>query len=222
MTLLAVTEQPDGSNAPEFVDRRLPGRDAPRSRATTKRPTPRSRRVGSAQASRTSRESASGLRRCRSRSTARRGGSPSSRSPLDDVDDNVALIRRQILIAGAIAIAAAALSASGRREPSRGACAGLRFAAEHVAQGDFSQPIPIESRDELGQLARVVQRDAAKTRAPRQRAQGVHRQRLARAAHADLLARRVRRAARDRQPEPVRARASSWPRCAARSSVSRS
>ena len=30
----------------------------------------------------------------------------------------------------------------------------LRHAAEQVARGDFSQPIPIDSSDELGQLAR--------------------------------------------------------------------
>jgi len=75
-------------------------------------------------------------------------------SPLDDVDDNVALIRRQILIAGAIALAAAGLVGFWAAGAVSRRLRRLRRAAEQVAQGDFSQPIPIESRDELGQLAR--------------------------------------------------------------------
>ena len=47
-----------------------------------------------------------------------------------------------------------------------------------------------------------LQRDAEAPRAPRQRPQGVHRQRLSRAAHADLLALGLRRAARGRRPRP--------------------
>ena len=76
-------------------------------------------------------------------------------STLAEVDDDVALVRRQILIAGAIALAAASLvgfwaSGAVSRRLRR-----LRRAAEQVAGGDFSQPIPIESSDELGQLARA-------------------------------------------------------------------
>jgi signal transduction histidine kinase len=76
-------------------------------------------------------------------------------SPLAEVDDNVALIRRQILIAGGIALVAASLAgfwASGAvsRRLHR-----LRLAAEQVAEGDFGQTIPIDSSDELGQLART-------------------------------------------------------------------
>jgi signal transduction histidine kinase len=76
-------------------------------------------------------------------------------STLAEVDDDVALVRRQILIAGAIALAGAALvgfwaSGAVSRRLRR-----LRRAAEQVASGDFSQPIPIESSDELGQLARA-------------------------------------------------------------------
>jgi signal transduction histidine kinase len=75
-------------------------------------------------------------------------------NPLDDVNDNVALIRRQILIAGAIALAAAALIGFWAAGAVSRRLRRLRRAAEQVARGDFSQPIPIESRDELGQLAR--------------------------------------------------------------------
>jgi signal transduction histidine kinase len=72
---------------------------------------------------------------------------------LADVDDNVALIRRQILIAGAIALVAALgagylVAGAHARRLRR-----LEAAAEKVAQGDFSTPIPVDSNDEVGQLA---------------------------------------------------------------------
>jgi signal transduction histidine kinase len=72
---------------------------------------------------------------------------------LTDVDDNVALIRRQILIAGAIAL----LAALGAGYLVAGAHARrlrrLEQAAEKVAGGDFSTSIPVDSNDEVGQLA---------------------------------------------------------------------
>jgi two-component system, OmpR family, sensor kinase len=72
---------------------------------------------------------------------------------LDEVDDNVALIRRQILIAGAIALLAALaagwfVAGAHARRLRR-----LEQAAEKVADGDFSTAIPIGSHDEVGQLA---------------------------------------------------------------------
>jgi signal transduction histidine kinase len=72
---------------------------------------------------------------------------------LADVDDNVALIRRQILIAGAIALVAALgagylVAGAHARRLRR-----LEAAAEKVADGDFSTPIPVDSNDEVGQLA---------------------------------------------------------------------
>jgi signal transduction histidine kinase len=74
-------------------------------------------------------------------------------SPLDDVDDNVDLIQRQILIAGSIAIGLASVAgfvaAGGHSRRLRR----LEEAAEQVAEGNFSYPIPIESSDEVGQLA---------------------------------------------------------------------
>ncbi|MDP9229019.1 MAG: HAMP domain-containing histidine kinase [Actinomycetota bacterium] len=75
-------------------------------------------------------------------------------SPLDDVEANVALIRRQILIAGAIALAAASLVGFWAAGAVSRRLRRLRRAAEQVAQGDFHQSIPIDSSDELGQLAR--------------------------------------------------------------------
>ena len=74
-------------------------------------------------------------------------------APLTDVQANVSLIRRQILVAGAIALVIAlvlgwfvarALSLRVKR---------LEEAARKVAAGDFSQSIRVDSTDELGQLA---------------------------------------------------------------------
>jgi signal transduction histidine kinase len=75
-------------------------------------------------------------------------------SPLDDVDDNVALIRRQMLIAGAIALIAASLIGYWAAGAVSRRLRRLRSVAEQVADGEFDQQIPIDSGDELGQLAR--------------------------------------------------------------------
>jgi two-component system OmpR family sensor kinase len=75
--------------------------------------------------------------------------------PLKDVSDNVALIQRQILIAGGLALVVAlfcgyyASNALARRVKR------LERAAGEVAAGNFSEPIRIDSEDELGQLARA-------------------------------------------------------------------
>ena len=144
-------------------------------------------------------------------------------SPLDDVEDNVALIRRQILIAGAIAIGAAAPGRLlGRRRGLAGACSGCACAAEQVAQGDFSQPIPIESRDELGQLARPFNEMQRRL----ERLDSARKEFIANASHelrtpifslggfVELL--------ETENPSAKPSASSSWPRCAARSSACRS
>jgi two-component system OmpR family sensor kinase len=74
-------------------------------------------------------------------------------TPLDDVDDNVALIQRQILIAGAIALAAALLAGYFAARAHSRRLSRLEEAAEKVAEGNFEAPIPIDSSDEVGQLA---------------------------------------------------------------------
>jgi signal transduction histidine kinase len=74
-------------------------------------------------------------------------------SPLGDVDDNVALIRRQILIAGAIAIAAALAAGWFAARAHSRRLRRLEAAAEKVAEGDFRTRIPVDSGDEVGQLA---------------------------------------------------------------------
>ena len=72
---------------------------------------------------------------------------------LDEVDANVALIRRQILLSGGIAlvIALAAGYLVARALSQR--VGRLEQAARQVASGDFSNPIRADSDDELGQLA---------------------------------------------------------------------
>ncbi|MFM8527121.1 MAG: sensor histidine kinase [bacterium] len=77
-------------------------------------------------------------------------------SPLDDVQANVGLIRRQILIAGAIALVAASLvglwaASSVSRRIER-----LQRAAERAAEGKFGKSIPVDSNDELGKLASTL------------------------------------------------------------------
>ena len=77
-------------------------------------------------------------------------------SPLSDVVDTVALIRGQILRAGGLAVLLAlfvGLFVSGAltRRIRR-----LERAAHQVAAGDFTARFPVDSRDELGQLARAL------------------------------------------------------------------
>jgi signal transduction histidine kinase len=74
---------------------------------------------------------------------------------LDDVDDNVALIRRQIIVAGLIALAVALVSSYYASSAISRRVKRLEHAAGEVAAGNFSEPIPVDSEDELGQLARA-------------------------------------------------------------------
>jgi signal transduction histidine kinase len=73
--------------------------------------------------------------------------------PLADVQDNVALIRRQILIAGVIALIVAIASGYYAASVLARRVKRLERAAGEVAAGNFSRPIPVDSDDELGQLA---------------------------------------------------------------------
>jgi two-component system, OmpR family, sensor kinase len=74
-------------------------------------------------------------------------------TPLEGVDDTVALIRRQILIAGGIAILVALAAGWFAARAHSRRLRRLEEAAEKVADGDFRSPIPIDSSDEVGQLA---------------------------------------------------------------------
>jgi two-component system OmpR family sensor kinase len=72
---------------------------------------------------------------------------------LSDVQDNVELIRRQVLISGAIALAIAVLAGYLVARALSARVKRLERAARKVASGDFSQPIRADSDDELGRLA---------------------------------------------------------------------
>ena len=98
---------------------------------------------------------------------------------LTDVDDNVTLIKRQILIAGAIALAAAlAAGFIAARAHSR-RLRRLETAAERVSDGDFSTAIPIDSSDEVGQLATTLN----EMRERLERLDGARREFIANASH---------------------------------------
>jgi signal transduction histidine kinase len=93
-------------------------------------------------------------------------------SPVSDVFHSVDVVRRQILIAGGIALlitlimgylVARALTLRVKR---------LERAAEAVAAGDFEQTIAVDSQDELGQLARTfnqMQRQLAQLQSAREK-----------------------------------------------------
>jgi two-component system, OmpR family, sensor kinase len=76
-------------------------------------------------------------------------------TPLNDVETNVALIRRRVVLAGVIAVAFAVLAGFFVARALSRRIKRLEEAAEKVAAGDFSQSIPPDSDDELGQLAKA-------------------------------------------------------------------
>jgi signal transduction histidine kinase len=76
-------------------------------------------------------------------------------TPTSDVEGNVAVVRQQIVIAGAIALALAVLAGWLVARALAQRVKRLEQAAEQVAAGDFSRQITVDSDDELGQLARA-------------------------------------------------------------------
>ena len=74
---------------------------------------------------------------------------------LEDVTETVDLIRRQVLVAGALALLVALLGGYliARRLARR--VQRLEVAAEAVAAGRFAAPLPVDAEDELGQLTRA-------------------------------------------------------------------
>jgi signal transduction histidine kinase len=93
-------------------------------------------------------------------------------SPLTDAQANVALIRRQILIAGGLGLL---LSLAGGFLVSRAIARRVKVleqGAERVAAGDFTAVFPADRDDELGQLARALhdmQRQLAEVETARRR-----------------------------------------------------
>ena len=86
-------------------------------------------------------------------------------SPLDEVDDNVALIRRQILIAGGIALVLALVAGyCTPRARSRSGSAGCEEPPSRSPTATSSTPIPIDSVRRARPARPHLQRDAAPPR----------------------------------------------------------
>ena len=73
-------------------------------------------------------------------------------SSLTDVVHSVAVVRHDILIAGGIALVLALIGGYLTARWLALRVKRLERAAERVARGEFGQPLPVDSRDELGQL----------------------------------------------------------------------
>jgi two-component system, OmpR family, sensor kinase len=74
-------------------------------------------------------------------------------SPVSDVISSVTIVRHEILIAGGIALLLALVGGYLVARALAQRVKRLERAAEQVAAGDFEQTIPVDSADELGQLA---------------------------------------------------------------------
>jgi signal transduction histidine kinase len=93
-------------------------------------------------------------------------------APLGDVQGNVALIRRQIAIAGVFALLFASMAGYLVARALSRRIKRLETAADKVAGGDFSERIPIDGDDELSDLARAfndMQRQLAQLDSARKR-----------------------------------------------------
>ena len=77
-------------------------------------------------------------------------------TPLSDVQSNVALVRRKILVAGALALVLALFAGYLVARAISMRVKRLEQAAGRVAKGDFTARFPVDSTDELGQLARAL------------------------------------------------------------------
>ena len=74
-------------------------------------------------------------------------------APVADVMRTVSTVRHEILVAGAIALLLALVAGYLVARALAQRVKRLELAAKQVAAGDFSRPIPVDSTDELGQLA---------------------------------------------------------------------
>jgi signal transduction histidine kinase len=93
-------------------------------------------------------------------------------APASGVARAVSTVRHQILVAGAIALLLALLGSWAVARALALRVKRLELAAEKVAAGDFEQPIPVDSRDELGQLAiafNAMQRQLAQLESARKK-----------------------------------------------------
>jgi signal transduction histidine kinase len=93
-------------------------------------------------------------------------------APASGVVRAVATVRHQILVAGAIAVLLALVGSWLVARALASRVKRLELAAEKVAAGDFNQPIPVDSGDELGQLAvafNAMQRQLAQLESARKK-----------------------------------------------------
>ena len=74
-------------------------------------------------------------------------------APASAIARTVSTVRHQILVAGGIALLLALVGSYVVARALAQRVKRLELAAEKVAAGDFDQPIPVDSSDELGQLA---------------------------------------------------------------------
>jgi two-component system OmpR family sensor kinase len=74
-------------------------------------------------------------------------------APVSDIVHNVAIVRHEILVAGGIALLLALIGGYLVARAMAQRVKRLELAAEQIAAGEFSHPIPVDSADELGQLA---------------------------------------------------------------------
>jgi two-component system OmpR family sensor kinase len=77
--------------------------------------------------------------------------------PLHDVTADVALVRDRLLLSGGVALLVAAIGAWMVARAIAWRVRRLELVADRVAQGDLSARFPVDSRDELGQLARTLE-----------------------------------------------------------------
>ena len=79
-------------------------------------------------------------------------------SSLDDASATIELVKRRILIAGLIALAAALLVGYAAASVFARRIRRLERAADRIASGSFDEPVVDTGKDELGQLARAFDR----------------------------------------------------------------
>jgi two-component system OmpR family sensor kinase len=74
-------------------------------------------------------------------------------APVSDVVRSSAIVRHEILVAGGLALLLALIGGYLVARALASRVKRLELAVEQVASGDFAHPIPVDSSDELGQLA---------------------------------------------------------------------
>ncbi|TMJ95445.1 MAG: HAMP domain-containing histidine kinase [Actinobacteria bacterium] len=79
-------------------------------------------------------------------------------APLHDALSNSRLVRRSLIIAGLIALLVSILAGSLAAWTMTRRLRGLEAAAERLSSGDFVSPIEVTGEDEVGQLARTLDR----------------------------------------------------------------